>query len=484
MEKSISILRAVLNRIQASEMKEWPTLLPRVMNAINGMHPGGSQFSSTHLLFSPFMVDSPLLGTTYPVITQADALLGEYERRAKSLHKQSQEKLSNRNSSFVNGQYVVLRTEDKNSSSPRQGDIFKVSKVEKNGMAITITNLRTGGHKVVPFSFITSIDLDRLTNIDYGIPDLFDRVRKLNHLNRNWSQPGNKKKAINIMDEHTFFGDSPISDGDTNSPLDQGCSEEEEMDLQHEEDEEEQNIQHDSSQGTSAPTDPVQWSHEPEVLPVEEHSIPHHHGTDTHRETVHSSSSEDTSQQESENKRYDLRKRTVKKQYVYNIRTLKEPEYYYNERKETVNNVKVKTKHRQEHRQFAVHALKTLKAPTLDQETELLECSDQDAFYARKRAWRLHFRVCNIRPCTECEIWSRVHNINWTPNQRVYAECFVDVEKINVEKRKTTKLRFSEKPVKVKIVTKYLPIDVYTLSLATKFCTSLKEVRCMSQHLP
>ena len=73
-------MRAVLNRIQAAEMKEWPTLLPRVMNAINGMHPGGSQFSRIHLLFSPFMTDSPLLGTKYPVITQEEALQGEYEQ--------------------------------------------------------------------------------------------------------------------------------------------------------------------------------------------------------------------------------------------------------------------------------------------------------------------------------------------------------------------------------------------------------------------
>ena len=81
----------------------------------------------------------------------------------------------------------------------RQSDIFRVIKVEKDGMAITITNIRTGGVKVVPFSFITSIDLERLTDINYGIPDLFDRVRKLNTLNRNWAQPGNIGKNINIV---------------------------------------------------------------------------------------------------------------------------------------------------------------------------------------------------------------------------------------------------------------------------------------------
>ena len=347
-----------------------------------------------------------------------------------------------------------------------------------NITAITITNLRTGGHKVVPFSFITSINLDRLTDIDYGIPDLFDRVRKLNHLNRNWSQPGNIKRDINIVDEHTFCGDSPISDGDTNSPLDQGCSEEEEMNLQDEEDEAEQNMQHDPSQGTS---DPVQWSHEPEVLPDEEHSIPHHHGTDTHRETVHSSSGEDTSQQETENKRYGLRKRTVKKQYVYSIKTLKAPDYWYNLRKETVNDFREETVNQQEQRQYAVHALKT---PVYNQETEYLECSDRDTFYARKRAWRTHFSVCDTRPCKECDGWLRVRNARWTPNEREYAECLIEVDKINVEKRKPTKIRFSEEPVKVKIVKRYLKVDIYTLSLATKFCTSLKEVLGMTQYLP
>ena len=248
-EKSISIMRAVINRIQATEMKQWPELLPRVQNAINGMHPGGSKFSRTHLLFSPFMTNSPLLGSKYPVVTQKEALQGEYERRAKSLHKQSQEKLSNKSSSFVNGQFVVLRTTDKNTPSPRQGDIFKVTKVEKDGMAITITNLRTGGHKVVPFSFITGIDLDKLTKIDYGIPDLFERLKKLNYKNRNWSQPGNRKKKINIMEDQTIFGDPPTQKEDEDLPQDHGCSEEDEGAHQHEEDEEEQNVEHDPKSG-------------------------------------------------------------------------------------------------------------------------------------------------------------------------------------------------------------------------------------------
>ena len=50
------------------------------------------------------------------------------------------DKLSNKSSDFVNGQLVVLRTTDKNATSPRQSDIFRVIKVEKDGMAITITN--------------------------------------------------------------------------------------------------------------------------------------------------------------------------------------------------------------------------------------------------------------------------------------------------------------------------------------------------------
>ena len=78
----------------------------------------------------------------------------------------------------------------------------------------------------------------------------------------------------------------------------------------------------------------------------------------------------------------------------------------------------------------------------------------------------------------------RVKNARWTPNQREYAECLIELDKINVEKRQPTKIRFSKEPVRVKIVKRYLNIDVYTLSLATKFCTSLKEILGMSQHLP
>ena len=150
-------------------MKEWPSLLPRVMNSINGMHPAGSQFSRTHLLFSPFMLDSPLLGTRYPVLTQASALQGEHERRAKTLHKHSKERLSN--------------------------------KVDKSGMAITITNLRTEG---------TSIDLEQLTDINFGIPDIFERVRKLNTLNRNWAQPGNISNDIQIVKDPSLKNQANI----------------------------------------------------------------------------------------------------------------------------------------------------------------------------------------------------------------------------------------------------------------------------------
>ena len=277
------------------------------------------------------------------------------------------------------------------------------------------------------------------------------------------------------MDETMLAGDPPTPDEDTDSPLDDGVMSEEDDMILPEEDETEQHDQYNPNQGTSGQAN---WSHEPEIIPDEEDDIQDPHKEDTDREK-----SEHTTEQDTDNKRYRLRPRTVKKQYVYNIKTLKPSDYYYNSRKETVNNFRMKAVHRHTHRQYAVHALKTFKAPSFDRETEFLECSDMDTFYAMKRAGRVHFNVCNIQPCKECTVWSRVHNVQWTPNQREYAECLVDVEKINVEKRKTTKIRFSEEPVKVKLVKRYLPIDVYTLSLATKFCTSLKEVRGMSQHL-
>ena len=144
----------------------------------------------------------------------------------------------------------------------------------------------------------------------------------------------------------------------------------------------------------------------------------------------------------------------------------------------------MKTVNKQEQRQFNVHALKTLKTPIYNKETEFTECSVKDTFMAIKRAWRTHFSVCDTRPCKECEGWIRVKNAKWTPNQREYAECLIELDKIHVEKRQPTKIRFSEEPVKLKIVKRYLKIDVYTLSLATKFSTSLKEILGMSQHIP
>ena len=262
------------------------------------------------------------------------------------------------------------------------------------------------------------------------------------------------------MDDQTVFGDPPVAEEDMDTPVDQGCSEEEEVDHQHEEDEEEQNLEHEPSQETS---DQIRWSHEPDIIPDEE--------TD-----------QQEAEEDSEHKRYGLRPRKVKK-YVYGIKTLNPTGYWYNPRKTTVNNFRMKIVNKQEQRQFNVHALKTLKANLYDKETEFLECSDEATFLARKRGWRTHFAICETRPCKECEGWVRVKNARWTPNQRQYAECLIELDKINVEKRQPTKIKFSEDPVKVKIVRRYLKVDVYTLSLATKFCTSLKEILGMSQYL-
>ena len=299
-------------------------------------------------------------------------------------------------------------------------------------------------------------------------------------MNRNWSKKGNVKKDINIMDEQSIAENPATEEGDTDLPMDQDCGEEEEdippeeeEDIPPEEEEEdEQPAHYDPKQGTS---DQANWSHEPDVIPDDEVSVPHDHEAEEDK---------NDSEQDTDNKRYRLRPRTVKKRYVYSIQTLTSPEYWYDDRKDTINDFREKTVNRQEHSQYAVYATNTIKTPVIDQETEFLECSDMSAFYARKRAWRRHFSVCEVRSCRECELWARVHKVNWTPNQREYSQCLIDVEKINVKKNKTTKVKFSDKPVKMKLVSKYLPLDVYTLSLATKFCTSLKEVRSMSQYMP
>ena len=177
---------------------------------------------------------------------------------------------------------------------------------------------------------------------------------------------------------------------------------------------------------------------------------------------------------------------------MYSIKTFRAQDYWYNYRKETINclqketfnTFRTNTVNKGDYRYYDVLALKTLKAPVYDPETEHLECSDKDMFHARRRAWRTHFAVCQTRPCKECDGWIRVRHERWTPNQKEYSECFIEVDKINVEKKKPTKVRFSKEPVKINLVRKYLPIDVYALSLATKCCTSLKEVLSMTQCLP
>ena len=221
-------------------------------------------------------------------------------------------------------------------------------------------------------------------------------------------------------------------------------------------------MQHDPGQGTS---DTTHWSHEPEIFPDED-------------------ANQQEAEEEPEHRRYGLRPRTVKRQYVYSTTNLKAKDYEYNHRKETVNNFRMGTVNKTGQRHFNVHALKTLKVPIHNRETEFTECSVKDTFMARKRAWRLHFSLCETKPCKECEAWTRVRHAKWSPNEREYAECLIELDKINVEKRQPTKIKFSEEPVKVKIVKRYLKVDAYALSLATKFCTSLKEILGMSQHIP
>ena len=114
-------------------------------------------------------------------------------------------------------------------------------------------------------------------------------------------------------------------------------------------------------------------------------------------------------------------------------------------------------------KQYAVHTLKTLKTPDYNQENEFLECGDKDTFQARKRAWRTHFAICDTSPCKECDGWLRVRNAKCTPNQKEYSECLIEVDKINVERKKPTTIKFSEDPNEVKIV-KYS--NIYSTSSA------------------
>ena len=75
-------------------------------------------------------------------------------------------------------------------------------------------------------------------------------------------------------------------------------------------------------------------------------------------------------------------------------------------------------------------------------------------------------------------------NERFIPNQRQYSKNLINVDDINVQGKKTTKITFSTDPVKTKFVRKYLPVDVYSLSLATEFCTRLHEIRLVLRTSP
>ena len=194
----------------------------------------------------------------------------------------------------------------------------------------------------------------------------------------------------------------------------------------------------DPNLGMPEQPDPTLWTGESRELPGTEGNIPHQMppGTsDRHTEPKCSSLNTTERGQDSENTVYKLRNRTVTKSY-------------------------------------AVHTLKTNRTlnhhvPNSDQENQLLECGDMDTLQARKRAWRTHFASCEKSSCEECEGWLKVRNARLIPNQKAYSECLIDVDKINVRGRKPAKIKFSTEPVLVKPVRRYLPVNLYSLSLAT-----------------
>ena len=82
---------------------------------------------------------------------------------------------------------------------PHQTHVYKILSADKNNFSYKILNLQTGSTRQVNHSLLERLNLDKLTEISFYTPTLFDGLVKLSNMARNKYVPGRKDNGLHLL---------------------------------------------------------------------------------------------------------------------------------------------------------------------------------------------------------------------------------------------------------------------------------------------
>ena len=444
-EVHIRIFRNMIAKLAANtdeKKSDWASLLPRLVATINEFHPHRARLSRTQLLFSPFIHCSPQLGIENPIMAQHKAFKILNNKRIKDLLKKSPSQAVDKINEFSVGNYVLFRTQHKTDPPPRQTDIFKILKIDKQNFAITVQNIRSLSQTTTTHNKIQKIKLEDLTNPTFSIDDLWNRMADLNIERRNIYQPARTHRQLHLL----------------TSPPDDAASEEQIDPVHHDEvlghepvgEDEAHHQDRGQFQDQGEPTVPSSKIKEQLQLQQLDESRHPMEGSDEAPE----SEAQDYQQapwgreQNPEERRYNLRPRKIHSTQLVcpNKSIIKETKY-------------------------------NLSNNNLD--TLFSCCPDKDLFIARKKALLLHNLICEVVNCNLCSMFIKTrHNQFLSNNMQSYVSGEFDLSDIKI-KPTEKRVRFS-KLAKTEGKCKTFKVNLLHIHLATYFCTSLNELGCLN----
>ena len=119
---------------------------------------------------------------------------------------------------WLPGQYCLINhnpsgtknAEAKNKLGvPHQTHVYKIISADKDNFSYTVLNLQTGSTRQVNHSLIEGLSLDKLTQISFVTPTLYDGLVKLSNKTRNKYVPGRRDDGLHLLQPHEQGLDGP-----------------------------------------------------------------------------------------------------------------------------------------------------------------------------------------------------------------------------------------------------------------------------------
>ena len=82
---------------------------------------------------------------------------------------------------------------------PGSKELYKIVSVQKQGFSLTLLNVRTQAILTVVHSRVTHLSLDDLLDFDISMPDLYNKLVKMNIKRRNTFVPGKSNQPLRLM---------------------------------------------------------------------------------------------------------------------------------------------------------------------------------------------------------------------------------------------------------------------------------------------